>query len=132
VSARARVAALCIAAVVLAACGGGDLPSMSGDAAKTLDEQVTAVRYAVQARDADAATRALDTLRASVERLRRSGDLTDKRASQILAAAGAVGSQLVSITTTTTTTTTLPPAPPTKPVKGHGKEDKGGNGQGQE
>jgi hypothetical protein len=104
---------------------------MSGDAAKTLDEQVTAVRDAVHARDADAATRALDTLRASVERLRRSGDLTDQRASQILAAAGAVGSELVSITTTTTTTT-LPPAPPTKPGKGHGKENQGGNGQGQD
>jgi len=125
VSARTRVAGFCVAVALLSACGGGDLPSISGDAAKTLDSQVTAVRAAVQARDADAAARALATLRASVERLRRSGDITDNRASQILAAAGAVETQLVSITTTTTTTT-LPLPPATKPGKGHDKQEKGG------
>lgn len=106
---------------------------MTDDAVSKLDAQVTAVRYAVQARDPDAAAGALDTLRASVEQLRRSGDLTGKRASQILAAAGSVQSQLVSITTTTTTTTTtLPPAPPTKPGRGDDEGDdgreKGGKG----
>jgi hypothetical protein len=118
-----------VAAALLSACGGGDPPSMSGDAAKRLDAQVAAVRYAVQARDADAAARALETLRTSVEQLRRSGDLTDKRASQIVAAAGSVETQLVSITTTTTTTTTtLPPAPPPKPGKGDDKKGKGEKG----
>jgi hypothetical protein len=104
---------------------------MSDDATKTLDSQVSAVRYAVQARDADGAARALQTLRSSVERLRRSGDITDSRASKILAAAGAVETELVSITTTTTTTTTTLPPATRKPGKGNDKKDEGGNGQGQ-
>jgi hypothetical protein len=111
----------------LAACGGGT-PPLSDDAAARLHAEVTAVRSAVDARDADGARRALDTLRASVAQLRTAGKVTDERAAEILAAAGAVETRLVAITTTTTTTTTVPP-PPT----GKGKGDNGngkGNGNG--
>jgi hypothetical protein len=91
---------------------------------------VPAVRAAVGARDADGAARALETLRASVARLRRSGDVTAERAAAILAAASGVEGNLVAITTTTTTTTTLP-VPSTVPHdngRGNGKGDGNGDG----
>jgi hypothetical protein len=102
--------ALMIGLATFTACGGDSSP-MSGDAAAELRGRVTAVRSAVDTRDADAAERALDDLRAAVTRLRRSDGLSDARAADILAAAGAVENQLVTITTTTTTTTTttIPP-----------------------
>jgi hypothetical protein len=126
--ARLRLASPAIAALVLTACGGGLAP-MSDHAAARVHDEVAAVRFAVQARDADGASRALATLRTSVERLRRSGDLTSEKADEILAAATGVQAQLVAITTTTTTTTTtLPPAPPTNPGKGP-KPDKGKHGE---
>ena len=117
-----RLVVVVLAVCALTACGG-EPPSVSDRAATQLHAQVTAVRTAVGARDADGAARALEELRASVARLRRRGDVSADRATAILAAAAGVERQLVSITTTTTTTTTAPPAPP-------GKGDDHGNGKG--
>ena len=119
-----------ITLATLAACGGSS-PPMNGDAAKELQTRVTAVRTAVVARDADGAERALADLRQAVTRLRRDDALSDERAAELLAAAGDVDDQLVTITTTTTTTTTTtapPPAP--APVDDKGKGPKGGDDQG--
>jgi hypothetical protein len=133
-----RLAGLVVVAglgLVLAACGG-DSPSMTGDASTQLRERVTAVRTAVETRDADGAASALDALRQAVDHLRRDDALSDERAADILAAASAVDDQLVTITTTTTTTTTTTvPTPQTEPERGPGpkddpagKEGKGGKG----
>ena len=122
---RRGLVIVALAVSVLASCGDGS-PSVSDDAASELHAQVTAVRTAVGAHDAERATRALDTLRASVSRLRRSGDVSADRAREILAAATAVQNRLVSITTTTTTTTTTT-VPPTVP---NDKGDDHGNGKG--
>ena len=124
--------AVAVAAVTLAACGGGS-PPMNGDAAKELDARVTAVRTAVVARDTSGAEVALDDLRAAVGRLRRDDALSDERAAEILGAASDVGEQLVTITTTTTTTTTtVPPPPPSVDDNGDGKEHGNGNGKGKD
>jgi hypothetical protein len=126
VSRRAALVAAALVALLAVACGGSS-PSMDGDAAARLHTQVTAVRDAVMVRDADGAARALQTLRTSVAHLRRSGHVTDAKATQILAAADAVATNLVSITTTTTTTTTVPPPPSVDAGKGKGDH---GNGKG--
>jgi hypothetical protein len=127
--ARPLLVAIALVTLLLTACGGGGMPTMSDDAASRVQSQVTAVRNAVAARDADGAARALATLRSTVEHLRRSGDVSAAKASEIVAAATDVQAQLVAITTTTTTTTTRPPAPPTKPAKGpKGDEGEHGNG----
>lgn len=125
------VTVLIVALALLAACDGGS-PSISDDGAARLRSEVAAVRTAVGARDADAAARALDILRASVSHMRRSGDLSADRAATILDAAAAVDAELVSITTTTTTTTTTVPvhAPPGKGDEEHGKGQDKSNGHG--
>ena len=122
---RRQLVIVALAVSVLASCGGGS-PSVSDDAASELHAQVTAVRTAVGAHDAERAAHALDMLRASVSRLRRSGDVSADRAREILVAATAVQNRLVSITTTTTTTTTTT-VPPTVP---NDKGDDHGNGKG--
>jgi hypothetical protein len=116
-------------ALLLAACGDGS-PPMTGDAAAVLRDRMTAVRTAVESRDAAGAQRALDDLRQAVDRLRRQDALTGTRAADILAAATSVNDQLVTITTTTTTTTTTtsPPAPPLAGDHGKGKGNGDGNG----
>jgi hypothetical protein len=132
-----------LAPALLAACGGGS-PSISDDAAAELHTRVAAVRVAVDAHDPDAAARALDALHTAVDRFRAAGDLSGARATEIRAAAGAVRTQLVTITTTTTTpttttTTTPAPTPSTKgPTKGptngkdkHAGEDDQGRGAGE-
>jgi len=127
---RRRLVIVALAVSVLAACGGGS-PSVSDDAASELHAQVTAVRTAVGAHDAERAARALDTLRASVSKLRRSGDVSADRAREILAAATAVQTRLVSITTTTTTTTTtVPPTVPNDEGDDHGNGKGNGKGKG--
>ena len=114
--------AVVLMGAVLVACGGGS-PSMTDAGAKRVNADVLAVRNAVGARDPDAAAAALDTLRISLDQLRRSGDVSAARAAAILVAANAVGDQLVAITTTTTTTTTtVPPSAPSNRGKGNGKE----------
>jgi len=131
---RRMLAFLVLSLSLLAACGG-DSPSVSDAAASELQAQVTAVRTAVGARDADGAARALETLRQSVARLRTAGGVSGERAREILSAAAAVEGELVSITTTTstttTTTTTVPATVPDDRGGDHGNSGKGkGNGQG--
>ncbi len=84
---RPLLASIALVTLLLSACGGGGLPTMSDDAASRVHAQVTAVRDAVTARDADGAARALATLRSTVEHLRRSGDVSGAKAAEILAAA---------------------------------------------
>jgi hypothetical protein len=133
VVALAAVCAL-FAGSVLVGCGGETAP-MSEAAAHRLRTRFTAVRAAVEAHDADAAERALDALRQTVDRLRRRDDVSDSRVADILAAAAVVEDQLVTITTTTTTTTTTaapprvtaspaPAAVPDTGEQGPGKEPK--------
>jgi len=122
--------ALVVGLTLLAACGGGDAAPMSADTAHELETHVTAVRAAVDARDADAAGRALDDLRAAVDRLRGADRLSDSRAAGILTAVADVDRQLVTITTTTTTTTTTAPPPPTAAPDDHGNGKDNGNGKG--
>jgi cell division septation protein DedD len=123
-----------VAGLAVLAGWGGSASPMSRAAATELQDRVAAVRTAVDARDADQAARALDDLRAAVERLRAADGISDTRAADILAAAHAVDGQLVSITTTTTTTTTTtaaPPAPPpTEPDHVKGKGPGKGKGKG--
>jgi hypothetical protein len=133
VSRRAVLGAAAFVAMLAVGCGGSSTPTMDGDAAARLHTQVAAVRYAVMVRDADGAARALQTLRMSVARLQRAGHVTDAKATQILAAADAVGTNLVSITTTTTTTTVPPPSADAgkgKGDRGNGKDN--GNEQGED
>jgi hypothetical protein len=133
---RARIATVAFVglAAFLGACGGAG-PAVSDDASARLGAQVTAVRAAVAAHDAEAAAGALATLRRTVGRLRRSGEVSAPRAAALLAAAGDVEAQLTTITTTTTTatttTTTTPPAPPTDDHRGKGKVDGKGKGSGE-
>ena len=104
---------------------------MTETGASGLRAEMAAVRTAVGAHDADGAARALDALRASVARLRRSGDVTEDRAAAIFAAATTVEAQLALITTTTTTTAPTPPAVPHDPGDdGNGKGKGNGKGGG--
>jgi cell division septation protein DedD len=108
--------AFVLALACLAACGGSASP-MSDGAAVALHARFTAVRAAVDTRDADGAARALDDLRQEVARLRRDDDLSDTRAADILGAANDVEDQLTTITTTTTTTTTTTAPTRTAPTR---------------
>jgi hypothetical protein len=110
-----------VAVVVLGACGGG--APESDRAVRRLGTEVAQVRAAVEAHDAAGAAQALATLRASVDRMQRSGAISAERTHAVLAAARGVEEQLVSVTATTTTTTTPVPPPTTK---GRGKGDQGG------
>jgi hypothetical protein len=122
--------ALVVGLTLLAACGSDTAPMTRG-AATELHTRVAAVRAAADARDPGAAANALDELRAAVDRLHRSDELTDARAADIRAAAAAVEAQLVTITTTTTTTTTPRTTAPAKPTAPPATDDKGnGNGKG--
>src|SRR5262249_54920180 len=114
-----------VAAIGLGACGG-DGPAVSGRAARQLDPEVAPLPRAVEARDAPAPGGALTTLRTSVDRFERSGDVSEQRAVEILAAARAVETQLVSITTTTTTTS----PPPTVGDRGRGQGGDNGENNG--
>jgi hypothetical protein len=106
------VAAVVVACIALAACGGGDA-GVSEPAARLLHAQVTAVRTAAASRDRAGAAEQLASLRASLARLRKQGEINDDAATRIGRAVDAVSAQLTLIplptTTTTTTTTTIPP-----------------------
>lgn len=111
---RRVLAVLAVAATSVMACGG-DAPPVSEAAAIELAERVEQVRAGATAGDADAARAGLADVRATVDRLRARGELTEQAATLILAASADVEDGLALITTTTapTTTTTAPPPPPT-------------------
>jgi hypothetical protein len=125
---RVRAAALGVALVVLAGagCSGGSMSGMSKEAKQSLQLQAAAVRQSAESGDLAKANDYLTQLTTSVTTLRSEGKLTDAAATQILAAARSVTSQLGAAapsTTkpTTTTTTAPPPTEPPKPPKGHDK-----------
>lgn len=133
---RAVVAVLIAGVVALGACGGGDA-EVSEPAARLLHAQVTAVRTAAAGRDRSGAAEQLASLRASLVRLRKQGEISGDAAVRIGRAADAVAAQLTLIplpTTTTTTTTAPPPAEdggkspgprPDKKPPGHEKPHRG-------
>ena len=117
-------------ALVIVGCGRGRA-GVSPDTGAQLEPRVAEIRALATARQPDQVTAKLADLRRLVADLRSRDELTAQAAQAVLAAADAVGGQLVLITTTTTTTA----APPTTdstisaarsdkgagPGKGHGK-----------
>lgn len=128
---------LAVAATSVVACGG-DAPPVSDAAAIELAERVEQVRTDATAGDADAARAGLADVRATVDRLRARGELTEQAATRILAASADVEDGLALITTTTspptTTAPTTPPPPPTTVGRDdeddQEKEDERGGGRG--
>ena len=126
---RHGVAASALTALLIASAGcGGSAVSVTPGAVRDLSARVTDVRRAAIAHDADAARRALESLRRRVATLRTRGEISDERAAAVLAAATRLDAHLDLVTTTTvttTTTTTGPPVVPTKPAKPEKPENPG-------
>jgi hypothetical protein len=111
--------------LLVAACGGEDR-GVSARAARELGAEVDAIRFAATGKDRVGAAHQLALLRATVEQLEATGDLTESAAARIRAAAGAVETRLTLIPTTTTTTTTTTTLPPPDDERGRGKwKDRG-------
>jgi len=100
VSPRRLLAALALGAVLLAGCGG---PDMTNSASADLQSRVAAVRAAVVDGDSSGAQTALNNLHLVVMNLVGRGELSEGKASDILAAAENVQDQLDLMPTTTTT-----------------------------
>lgn len=96
-----------LALVLVAGCGNGK-GDFSDTAANELRPRVAEIRDLATARQPDQANAKLVELRAIVEDLQARGELSEKAAREVLAAADAVNTQLGLITTTTTTE---PPPP---------------------
>lgn len=99
-SARRSLVAIAVGVMLLAGCGG---PDMTGTASSDLQSRVAAVTAAVVGGDPVAAQTALNNLQLAVTNLVDRGDLSEDKASDILAAAEGVQSQLSLMPTTTTT-----------------------------
>lgn len=103
--------------VLVPACGGDS--QVSEAAATRLQPKVQALREAAATGSQDAAQRELADLRALVEELSATDELSDGGARRILAAAEQVEANLALLAATTTTvpptTTTTPPPPPPPP-----------------
>lgn len=135
-SARRAVAVL-FGVTLLAACG--NQVDISARAQRQLQARLDDVRTAVLAADRPGAQSALRDLERSVSQLVAGDQLSDGRASEILAAAQDVAAQLTilpvsepTISPTPVPTETTTPAPPEKPEKPeeHGKDEGKGNGKG--
>lgn len=117
---RARALVMALVVGLSAGCGNdGGGPDLS--------DELAAVRQATEEGDHAAAEEALDDLRRTVGDLQASGDLSESRAGEILAAADGVAQQLAALTTTTTvdttTTTTVDTTTTTRPGRGNGRGD---------
>ena len=121
----------------LAGCGGSD--SLPRSAATQLQPRVAAIRVAASAGDPVGATAAAGELGRMVATLRATGDLTAKQATEILAAAADVQTQLAQLappasenptSTTTGTTGTAPTAATTGEHPPKGKDKDKGKGKG--
>ena len=136
-SARRTVAAGLLAATLLVACG--DQAEIAARAQRQLQARVDDVRTAVAATDRAEAQSAIRALERSVSELLAADQLSDGRATEILAAAQDVAAQLSLLSTPestfsqgpepTETTTPTPTETPDKPDKPDKDEDNG-NGKG--
>lgn len=86
---------------LMAGCGG-DNPDISDAAAADLQPRAAEIRNLAGQRHADQVAAKLAEMRSLVDDLVQRGELSDRAAREILAAAGEVQGQLVLITTTTT------------------------------
>jgi len=123
-----RVAALTVA---LAVGGCGGRPAISAAAAADLQAKARDVRAAVVAQDRVAAESSLNALRQAVDRWQSQKQLSDKRAKEVLDAAGAVALQLPTLpepTTTTSEDTTTTEQDKQDEHKKKGKGDQGPHG----
>jgi hypothetical protein len=142
VSARRTVAAGLLAATLLVACGGQ--AEISARAQRQLQARMDELRTAIAAQDRLEAQSTLRQLERSVSQLLAAEQLSDGRATEILAAAQEVADQLSLLslpgstsspsaepTETTTPTPSGKPDKPDKPDKDDKDEDKGeGKGKG--
>jgi hypothetical protein len=139
VSARRAVATGLLAVMLLAACGGQ--AEISARARRQLQARLDEVRTAVAAADPREAQSALRDLERSVSQLLSANQLSEGRATEILAAAQDVAAQLSLLsspeptfssspepTETTTPTPTEKPDKPDKPDKDEGKGKGEGHG----
>jgi hypothetical protein len=139
VSARRAVATGLLAVMLLAACGGQ--AEISARARRQLQARLDEVRTAVAAADRREAQSALRDLERSVSQLLSANQLSEGRATEILAAAQDVAAQLSLLsspeptfssgpepTETTTPTPTEKPDKPDKPDKDEGKGKGEGHG----
>lgn len=81
-----RLAAVALLVVLTGAACGGDDPALSDRAANRLDDQVTAVEYAIAGGEYRAARLGLTEIRATTIRLAERGEVHELRAPVILAA----------------------------------------------
>lgn len=126
---------IAVAALVIGgACGGGSDPGITDGASQELQLRVQALHEASLSGDHVPALDTLAEIRVAVADLQTRGELDDERAARILAAAAAVEDRLplVPVTTTTTTTTTAAPPPPPVDDDDDDRDNRGGEGRGQD
>jgi hypothetical protein len=131
VSARRTVAAGLLAAMLLVACGGQ--ADISARAQRQLQARMDELRTAIAAQDRLEAQSTLRQLERSVSQLLAAEQVSDGRATEILAAAQEVADQLSLLQLPGSTsspsaepTETTTPTPSEKPDKPDKDEDKGG------
>ena len=132
---RARLGVIAvIAATSLAAAACGGPPAVTAGASRALSTQVQLIRTDAVNGDPTSATRDLDRLRQMVDDYRQGGEITDARATAILATASQVSTDLSALTPPTTEAPPDTPAPAVpvahKPPKGHHGDQSGPAGPG--
>jgi hypothetical protein len=117
------VGVMVVVGLALAGCGSGS-EVLSKDGSAALSASVADLRTAAAVRDADRARADLVAIRTTVADLQRRGEISEKRATDVLASADAVEASLALITTTT-----APPVPIGKDKHDEKKKhDKGDHG----
>lgn len=101
--------------LLLMSTGACAAPAEEGDTAAVLQPQVGEIRAAAARKDRPGAERELEELRSTVEDLRRSNDLSDADAGEILRAADEVERYLRLITAPTSTPLRRSPSPSPTP-----------------
>lgn len=124
-----RCAAACAFALAVTSCGGtSDGHNVSAAALSELRADVLALTRAAAARDAAAASSALDDLTTDLAAARAAGTIDEARATQIREAADAVRLDLATgLTSPSTTTAPTTRAPEPTKTKHHGNGE--GNGK---
>jgi hypothetical protein len=138
-----RAGIVLLVAAALAGCGGSDAPGLEAGQQKGLLAQLEAVRASAAAGDVSGTEQALHSFRASVARLRRSGELTAAQARQLRLGAVRILARVKEDNApppqpvqTQTAPAPAPPGPPGQTKKKHDKKDKhakpgkGGHGKG--